>query len=170
MRRPSNIVSKLLTKTVNASSNEVLAASDVTIESRKALRMYAAANLIAFALEVLAIVAVQFDWIGTFKIFNFQDPRNSLPVVPVYINSYFIDIGWLAALALQFLFVMRGMPCMSPDTHYANCLLLKIKWWFILLCLLMTVALVSFSYTANTKISYFVIIPLASLIVLKCKC
>jgi hypothetical protein len=34
----------------------------------------------------------------------------------------------------------------------------------------MTLALVSYSYTAGTKISYFVLIPLVSLIMLKSKC
>lgn len=68
-RRPSNIVSKILTKTVNASANEILASSDVTIESKKALRTYAFFNLLTFMLEALAIVALQLEWIGNFQIF-----------------------------------------------------------------------------------------------------
>jgi len=90
--------------------------------------------------------------------------------VPVYINNYFINIGWLMALTLQFFFVFRGLPFMKPGIHYINCLLLKIKFWFILLCLVMTIALVSYSYTADTRISYFIMIPLGSLILLKCMC
>jgi hypothetical protein len=69
-RRPSNIVSRILTKTVNASANEVLAASDVTIESKKANRIYAFANLLALMLEFLMILALQLEWIGNFKIFT----------------------------------------------------------------------------------------------------
>jgi|LakMenEpi03Aug12_release.lakeMendotaPanAssembly.Ray.scaffolds.fasta_scaffold1875943_1 hypothetical protein len=57
-RRPSNIVSRILTKTVNASANEVLAASDVTIESKKANRFYAFSNLLALMLEFLVIIAL----------------------------------------------------------------------------------------------------------------
>jgi hypothetical protein len=58
---------------------------------------------------------------------------------------------------------------MNPGTHYVNCLLLKIKFWFILLCLLMTVSITLFSYTLDSKVSYFVMIPLASLLTLKRK-
>jgi hypothetical protein len=47
-----------LTKTVNASANEVLAASDVTIESKKANRFYAFSNLLALMLEFLVIIAL----------------------------------------------------------------------------------------------------------------
>jgi hypothetical protein len=168
-RRPSNIVSKILTKTVNASANEILASSDVTIESKKALRIYAFFNLLTFMLEVLAIVALQLKWIGNFQIFVLHASTNNLPLVPVYVNNYFFEIGWMVALGLQFIFVLRGLPFMRPGTHYVNCLLLKIKFWFIVLCLLMALSLISFSYTADTKISYFVMIPLASLLLLKCK-
>lgn len=58
---------------------------------------------------------------------------------------------------------------MKPGTHYVNCLLLKIKFWFILLCVLMTVSITGFSYTLDSKVTYFVMIPLASLITLKGK-
>jgi hypothetical protein len=58
---------------------------------------------------------------------------------------------------------------MKPGTHYVNCLLLKIKFWFILLCLLMTVSITLFSYTLDYKVTYFIMIPLASLIMLKRK-
>lgn len=57
-------MSKILTKTVNASANEVLATKDVTIESKKALRLYALFNLLAFMLEALVIFALQLQWIG----------------------------------------------------------------------------------------------------------
>jgi hypothetical protein len=162
-------VSKILSKTVNASANEVLATKDVTIESKKALRLYALFNLLAFMLEALVIVALQLQWIGNLKIFFFRrGARNNLPVVPVYINNYFFQIGWLIALGLQFLFVLRGLPFMRPGSHYVNCLLLKIKFWFIALCLLMALSLITISYT-DSKILYFVMIPFASLLILKCK-
>ena len=108
------------------------------------------------------------QWIGSIQVFNLNW-TNSLPIVPVYINNYFINIGWLLCVCLQGLFVLRGLPFMKPGAHYANCLLLKIKFWFILLCLILTLSLVTFSYTAETKIGYFVMIPLASLVLLKCK-
>ena len=141
-------MSKILTKTVNASANEVLATKDVTIESKKALRLYALFNLLAFMLEALVIFALQLQWIGNLKIFFFrQRASNNLPVVPVYINNYFFQLGWLIALGLQFLFVLRGLPIMRPGSHYVNCLLLKIKFWFIALCLLMALSLITISYT-----------------------
>ena len=141
-------MSKILTKTVNASTNEVLATKDVTIESKKALRLYALFNLLAFMLEALVIFALQLQWIGNLKIFFFRKrASNNLPVVPVYINNYFFQIGWLIALGLQFLFVLRGLPFMRPGSHYVNCLLLKIKFWFIALCLLMALSLITISYT-----------------------
>ena len=99
-RRPSNIVSKILTRTVNASVNEVLEASDVLIESKKALRIYAFFNLLAFMLEALSIVALQLRWIGNFQIFVLNASSNNLPLVPVYVNNYFFEIGWMVALGL----------------------------------------------------------------------
>jgi len=66
------------------------------------------------------------------------------------------------------LFVLRGLPFMRPGSHYVNCLLLKIKFWFIALCLLMALSLITISYT-DSKILYFVMIPFASLLILKCK-
>jgi len=45
-------------KTVNASANEILAASDVTIESKKALRLYAWVNFGFFLLECFVILAL----------------------------------------------------------------------------------------------------------------
>ena len=169
--RPSNLVSKFLKNTVNASANEVLAASDVTIESRKALRNYSLYNFTAFSLEGLAIIALQVHWIGEKTIFDLHINIDSdtLPIVPVYVNNIFINVGWLIALALQLFYVIRGLPCLNPGQHYVNCLVLKIKFWFTLLCFIMTTALVTFSYTIDTKISYFVMIPLFSLILLKCK-
>lgn len=121
-------------------------------------------------LEALAIMALQFNWIGTVTIFNLNINVDTLPIVPVYVNNLFINLGWLLALTYQLFFVTRGLPCLHPGTHYVNCLLLKIKFWFTLLCFFLTVALVSWSYTADTKISYMVMIPLFSLILLKRKC
>ena len=97
-RSPSNIVSRILTKTVNASANEVLAASDVTIESKKANRIYALLNLLALMFEFLAILALQLEWIGDFKIFTLN--ASKLPLTPVYVNTYFTDMGWMLALIL----------------------------------------------------------------------
>ena len=147
---------------------EILASSDVTIESKKALRLYAWVNFACFVIQLFVIVALQMQWIGSIQVFNLNW-TNSLPIVPVYINNYFINIGWLLCVCLQGLFVLRGLPFMKPGAHYANCVLLKITFWFILLCLILTLSLVTFSYTAETKIGYFVMIPLASLVLLKCK-
>lgn len=57
-RKGSTIVSKILTKTVNASANEILASSDVTIESKKALRLYAWVNFACFVIQLFVIVAL----------------------------------------------------------------------------------------------------------------
>ena len=148
-RRPSNMISRILTKTVNVSANEVLAAEDVTIESKKAHRVYALANFFTLILEYVAILTLQLGWLGKIRIFTLDKSHNDLPIVPVYVNNIFLDIGWLTALTLQLLFVLRGLPFMKPGTHYINCLLLKIKWWFIVLCLLMSLSLISYSFAVD---------------------
>lgn len=119
--------------------------------------------------EYVIIIAVQFQLIGHIPIFHYNDAKTDLPIIPVFVNNIFNDIGWITALALQLFFVIRGLPFMKPGTHYINCLLLKIKWWFILLCLLMTLSMITFSYAADTKNRVIIMIPLASLLVLKSK-
>ena len=55
---------------------------------------------------------------------------------------------------------------MKPGPHYVNTVLLKIRFWFFLLCLLLIVDVILISKLYKTKF-YYIMIPLLGFILLK---
>ena len=60
-------------------------------------------------------------------------------------------VGWFLVVFLQGVFVLRGLPCFSPGQHYVNCLLLKIKFSFCLLCITLTATIFAFVTIYKTQ-------------------
>jgi len=77
------------------------------------------------------------------------------------------SVGWLLVFLLQACFVLRGLPCFEPGQHYVNCLLLKIRFSFCLLCLMLAIATSAFILIYQSKNLLLLLIPLASYILLK---
>lgn len=53
------------------------------------------------------------------------------------------------------LFVLFPLPCLNPGQHFKNILLYKIKWTFVLQCVIQTVACTTFTGIVNTKQAAF---------------
>ena len=63
----------------------------------------------------------------------------------------------MITIFLQGLFVLRGLPFMKTTTHFTNCMVLKIKFAFSLLCCLMAISVLSFSLlSTNFSISTYI--------------
>lgn len=77
------------------------------------------------------------------------------------------SFGWLMLIFLQAIFVLRGLTCFEPGQHYVNCLLLKIRFSFCLLCLVLTLTVSSFTCMFHLKNVLFLTIPISLFIVLK---
>ena len=53
-------------------------------------------------------------------------------------SVYFSTFAWVGIFTFEFLFVLRGLIFKKMTLHYKNCLMLKIKYNFMILCLLFT--------------------------------
>ena len=75
--------------------------------------------------------------------------------------------GWICVIFFQLLFVLRGLPCFQAGQHYVNCLLLKIKFSFCLLCLQLTITIFSYATLYNQNNIIYLAFPFALFILLK---
>ena len=134
------------------------------------MRIYGIANLIFFVLEFTFMLLTQFRFTGK-SVFYVHD--ESLPVIPIYVDPVFQNFGWVITLVLQGLFVLRGLPwatfCIKSTTHFTNCLILKIKFSFALLCCLMALSVLLFSLLSKSFALYTLIEATILFIILKCK-
>ena len=157
---------------MNVTRKELLAASDVTIVTKRKMAIYAWSNLVCYLLEVgvLAYLGMTGELTAISLLFWQQSSSDSdadtKPTIPLKIYDGFEAIGWLCLLGLQLLFVLRGLPCMKPGPHYVNTCLLKIQFSFCMLCILLTIDVTSLAYLADTQV-YIIVIPLLGFILLK---
>lgn len=70
------------------------------------------------------------------------NPNLNVPRSPLYVSEYMTDIGWISCFVLQGLFALRGLAGAKNSEHYKNCLMLKIKFSFMALCLLFMILFV----------------------------
>ena len=79
----------------------------------------------------------------------------------MFVSWYFEDSGWILIFLLQALFVIRGLPVsfINPGTHFKNCVLLRIKFNFAIMCILTTLGIISFSFLAASQIAYKAVVP-----------
>lgn len=152
-----------------------MATSDVTIVAKRKMAIYAYCNLICFIVQVATVFfLVQQDFAGYLFTDLHNEYNESEPRIPIKMQAEFETTGWLFVAIFQGLFVLRGLPCMNPGPHYVNTLILKIKFSFCLLCILLTSSMFSFqmflSLTKNTWTWYyiaFLFIPLSGYFLLK---
>ena len=90
-------------------------------------------------------------------------------MVPLMMKPQIESFGWLMVFFLQAIFVLRGLPCLQPGQHYVNCILLKIKFSFCLLCLVLTLSIFSFVTTYHLKNIVLLLVPFTLFIILKRK-
>ena len=95
------------------------------------------------------MILTQFKFTGK-SVFYIHDNSLNLPIIPIYVDPVFQNFGWLVTLFLQALFVLRGLPCAKSTTHFTNCMILKIKFSFALLCCLLAISVLTFSVLSNT--------------------
>lgn len=77
------------------------------------------------------------------------------------------SFGWVMLLILQGIFVFRGLPCFNPGQHYQNCLLLKIRFSFCIMCLALTATIASFVYIYEQRNLLALLAPIGAFIILK---
>ena len=70
-------------------------------------------------------------------------------------------------LILEGIFVLRGLPCFNAGQHYQNCLLLKIRFSFCVLCLVTTITISSFMLIYELRNLLMLTIPILSFVILK---
>lgn len=68
---------------------------------------------------------------------------------------------------LQGIFVLRGLPCFNPGQHYVNCLLLKIRFSFVIFCLALTVTSSGFIFIYELKNMFLLFVPIVAYVLLK---
>jgi hypothetical protein len=91
----------------------------------------------------------------------------------MYVSDKFYLGGWIICFILQGLFVIRGLTCNKASVHYKNCLTLKIKLNFCILCALLTSSFIFIAMFVNQsdyKLSFKAFIVLGNFVLIKCKC
>ncbi len=129
-------------KWLYASPSEVLEASDVEVEQNRLIKVYCALNFIAYIGQMVTMfifsnLVLQFG--------SFIDMKNPMGPYqsPLYVGQYWYFFGWLVSFVLQGLFALRGLSCARATVHYKNCLMLKIKYNFLILCIVFTMTILS---------------------------
>ena len=77
------------------------------------------------------------------------------------------SFGWVSMFLFQAIFVLRGLPCFNAGQHYVNCLLLKIRFSFVILCVAMTATITCFVFIYEFKNMLFLFAPILMYILLK---
>ena len=142
------------------SRQELLTSQDVTIVTKKRTRIYTCSNLVAFLIELSIFAVVQWDKVSAIDFLNFKEKEidsQSLPLVPMKMQAEVEAFGWTMTFLLQGFFVLRGL--INPGQHYINCLLLKIRFAFVLLCTGMTASIFAFALLYNLENFLALLIP-----------
>ena len=100
-----------------------------------------------------------------FHVIDENEPHDPI-TIPIQMNDSFESLGWLGVVLLQFLFVMRGLACMSPGPHYVNTMLLKIRFAFCVLCGILIFDVCTISLLLGQSF-YVLFIPLIGFALLK---
>ena len=147
-----------------------MAASDVTIVTKRKMAIYAYANLVCLSIQLGMILYISANGkLSSIQILfnNISEKKDDdRPTIPIEIKAEFASLGWMILILFQFLFVIRGLPCLKPGPHYVNTNLLKIRFSFCLLCCLLTLDLLSIAYLASTS-WYYLMVPLIGFVILK---
>jgi hypothetical protein len=88
------------------------------------------------------------------------------------VSLHFYQIGWTVCFVLQGFFALRGLTFDRASVHYKNCLMLKIKLNFMLLCALFILSFVFIAFFVNDssqKLLYVGFVVIANFAILKCK-
>lgn len=130
-------------------------------------------NFIFYLGQMFTLLLLSASIFGVSSILNNHGENSNIPPSPLFVSFRFYQIGWATCFLLQGIFVIRGLTCDKASVHYKNCLMLKIKLNFMILCALLTssflcIALLvsSLSYS-SVGFQAFVLIP--NFIILKSK-
>ena len=151
----------------NLKADAVIADNDAHLENRRKYYAISLSNLVLFILEIIVILTTQVFYSGTTKQSIFLFKETQLHNTPIYISGYFLDIGWLLCFTLQAAFVIRGLSFVPQKPHYKNCLLLKIKFSFGVLCILLTMSILMYSLLFADNAFKYSIFTVGSFAILK---
>ena len=142
----TKLLQKIERRLINVPKEEFLLKKDVTLEEKRVLLVYTKLNIIAFLIQsIIILILVVFK--GT-KILNLQE--NPLKVT---IEILYVEVGVIGLLEVFFIILpLPVFKCFGSRQHINNILMLKIKWFFMLQCLLQTIA--TLSYTTWGEIPY----------------
>lgn len=160
---------RLFKKSMYATPGQVIAASDVHIEQNRLYKIYCVFNFLFYAAQMLVLTLFSSQLFGIGSVLNQDD---SIPQSPLYVSLHFYQIGWTVCFALQGFFALRGLTFDRASVHFKNCLMLKIKLNFMLLCALFILSFVFIAFFVNDnnqKLFYAAFIVIANFAILKCK-
>jgi hypothetical protein len=116
------------------------------MQQSRQFKIYTILNLIFYAAQMLTILLLT-SVIGENN--SIITGGSAVQQSPLFVSPLFWTIGWWACIGLQGLFVIRGMFCAEGSVHYQNCVLLKIKFNFMVLCSLLSLSFVMLSILAR---------------------
>ena len=129
-------------KWLYASPSEVLEASDVEVEQNRLIKVYCALNFIFYIGQMVTLLIVSNLVLQLGSFIDFKNPNGPYQS-PLYVGQYWYFLGWLITFVLQGLFALRGLSCARATVHYKNCLMLKIKYNFVILCVVFTLTILA---------------------------
>jgi hypothetical protein len=131
---------KFNNKFFNLTPEEIMNSKDgVLVEKNRKFLFLSLANLISFLTQILMTILMFFGEIGNFTV-------SEILQIPLLSSPAFMYSLWFLFYFSQMLFVLRGLVFFKPTIHYKNVLLLKVKFGFILVCLIMSIATVLYAY------------------------
>ena len=142
----TKLLQKIERRLINVPKEEFLLKKDVTLEEKRVLLVYTKLNVAAFLIQSIIILIVVV--LKGYEFLNLQE--NPLKVI---IEILYVEVGVIGLL--EFFFIILPLPvfkCFGSRQHINNILMLKIKWFFMLQCLLQTIA--TLSYTTWGEIPY----------------
>lgn len=90
---------------MNVNRKELMAASDVTLVTKRKLNIYAYTNLICYLIQMLSLIYLSIE--GTFSaisIFYFGKPNGTdvgaNPKIPIQMQDEIETLGWLLLVSL----------------------------------------------------------------------
>lgn len=163
-------INRLARQYMQPTQQQILATSDVTIQTARQIKMYSVLNFLFYLGQLFVLLFLSTDFTGGNSILNWGSQK-IVPQSPLFVSQSFWLFGWLAVIMLQGFFTIRGLMCDKASVHYQNCVLLKIKFNFVLFCTLLTLSFVSLSILVSKEVkpTLYSLIMIGEFTAIKCK-
>lgn len=139
------------------------------MQNSRLFKIYSLANLFFFWVQMTTLLLLTSAIAGANSILN---GGSTLTQSPLFVSEFFWKTGWWLCIGMQGLFVVRGLFCAPQrSVHYQNCILLKIKFGFMMLCSLLTLSFIALSYLNGylARPTLQALVILTSSLAIKCK-